>query len=77
VFALIHRSAWNRYSPTFISTIPQNSGPNELGSPLQAPRLTEDPQPPIRTYYDGWVFLGVQTEDADEIIEAVPYRRCQ
>src|SRR5918994_5253148 len=27
--------------------------------------------------YDGWVFLGVQTEAGEEIIETVPCRRCQ
>lgn len=74
---LIDPSAWNRNPRKVISRILHNSAPNALGSPLQAPRLTEDPQAPICTCYDGWVFLGVQTEDADEIIEAVPYRRCQ
>ena len=74
---LIHPSAWKVNSPKFGSRILHSPSPTPLESPLQAPRLTEDPQPPIRTCYDGWVFLGVQTEDADEIIETVPYCRCQ
>jgi hypothetical protein len=27
--------------------------------------------------WDGWVFLGVQTEAGEEITEAVSYRWCQ
>ena len=51
--------------------------------PLQASidEALEDLQAPASSRpcacYDGWVFLGVQTEDGDEIIEAVPCRRCQ
>jgi hypothetical protein len=26
--------------------------------------------------WDGWVFLGVEDEDGEEVIEAVPCRRC-
>jgi hypothetical protein len=26
--------------------------------------------------YDGWVFLGFEGEDGEEVIEAVPCKRC-
>jgi hypothetical protein len=46
--------------------------------PVDAIRpLARAPRTPICACYDGWVFLGVQIEDADETIEVVPCRRCQ
>jgi len=77
VSASIHPSAWKGNSPKFGSRILHSSSPTPLESPLQAPRLPEDPQAPICACYDGRVFLGAQTEDADEIIEAVLCRRYQ
>src|SRR5215208_7691299 len=75
--AAIHPTAWKEGSQKFACRILHSLSPTPLESPLQAPCIPEDSQAPICDCYDGWVFLGVQTEDRDEIIEAVPCCRRQ
>lgn len=38
--------------------------------------VPEDPQAAVCACYYGWVFLGMQGEDEEETIEAVPCHRC-
>ena len=64
-------------SAKFVCRILHSPSPTPLESPPPGTRIPEDFQAPICACYDGWVFLGVQTEDGDKFIEAVPCCRCQ